>query len=288
MQLALLPSLLSGGFTQFLSESTGRILTCAASHRWAWEVIGLASAALGTDNLGANSVLGTSASLLYQLPAGLTVACAVRVGNLVGAQYPYAARTSAKTAMTMSTVIGFFNMGLLILLRKRWGRLFSSDEKVVAIVADVIPLVGVFQVTDCITGAAMGVLRGTGLAVRDAHSPYSSLARSSWLICLSDLQTLGAQINLVAYWVIGIRECLPSWVMSGPTSKSACRALYTAIGLALTFSRLHWQLYGLWSGLTIALTFTAIVGSIVVARINWPQIVKDAKDRNFNLGGGGH
>lgn len=178
------------------------------SCRWAWEVIGLASAALGTDNLGANSVLGTSASLLYQLPAGLTVACAVRVGNLVGAQYPYAARTSAKTAMTMSTVIGFFNMGLLILLRKRWGRLFSSDEKVVAIVADVIPLVGVFQVTDCITGAAMGVLRGTGLAVRDAHSPYSSLARSSWLIYLSELQTLGAQINLVAYWVIGIRECL--------------------------------------------------------------------------------
>lgn len=33
----------------------------------------------GTANLGANSVLGTSASLLYQLPYGLTVAAAVRV-----------------------------------------------------------------------------------------------------------------------------------------------------------------------------------------------------------------
>jgi MATE family multidrug resistance protein len=213
------------------------------------------------------------------------------VGNLVGAQYPYAARTSAKTAMTMSTVIGFFNMGLLILLRKRWGRLFSSDEMVVAIVADVIPLVGVFQVTDCITGAAMGVLRGTGLAVRDCSLSLLFTSRVS----VADLASRPADSRCADQprRILGHRN---PWVSictlvqrAGQLTPARLAVLsYTAIGLALTFSRLHWQLYGLWSGLTIALTFTAIVGSIVVARINWPQIVKDAKDRNLNLGGGGH
>lgn len=68
-----------------------------ATEWWAWEVVGIASAYIGkfsiitrlgwlkqadstgTANLGANSVLGTSASLLYQLPFGLSVATAVRV-----------------------------------------------------------------------------------------------------------------------------------------------------------------------------------------------------------------
>ena len=75
-----------GGFTteMFRNLKPNIILGAAgfasvASEWWAWEVIGIASAFLGTDNLGANSVLGTSASLLYQLPAGLTVAVAVRV-----------------------------------------------------------------------------------------------------------------------------------------------------------------------------------------------------------------
>lgn len=180
-------------------------------------MIGISAAYLGTDNLGANSVLGTSASLLYQLPYGLTVAAAVRVGNLVGARLPYAAKASAKMAWILSVVIGLFNSALLLALKKNWGRLFSNDDRVVEIVASVIPLVGVFQLTDSITGAGMGVLRGTGLA------------------------TLGAQINVVAYWAIGI-----------------------PIGLALTFSSLHWQLFGLWTGLTIALTFTCVASSVVI------------------------
>lgn len=78
----------------------------------------------------------------------------------------------------------------------------------------------------------MGVLRGTGLA------------------------TLGAQINLVAYWVIGL-----------------------PLGMALTFSKLQWELYGLWTGLTVALVFTAIASSIVIFRINWQRVVNEAKAR---------
>jgi len=96
-----------GGFTWSIFKNLGPNITlgiagyfATASDWLAWEVVGIASAyigvllyialpdlcgpadagdALGTANLGANSVLGTSASLLYQLPYGLTVAAAVRV-----------------------------------------------------------------------------------------------------------------------------------------------------------------------------------------------------------------
>ena len=38
----------------------------------------------------------------------------------------------------MSAVIGLINSSLLLVLKNRWGRLFSSDDKVVAIVANVV------------------------------------------------------------------------------------------------------------------------------------------------------
>jgi MATE family multidrug resistance protein len=194
----------------------------------AWEVVGIASAYLGTANLGANSVLGTSASLLYQLPYGLCVATAVRVGNLVGAGFPHAAKTSAHVALAMSVVISVINSTLLLALKKNWGRLFSSDDVVIRIVADIMPLVGLFQLADGVTAAAMGVLRGTGLA------------------------PLGAQINLIGYWVIGI-----------------------PLGMVLTFHpKLRLGLYGLWTGLSAALLFTAIGAVVVIYKIKWTKLVK--------------
>ena len=223
-----------------------------ASEWWAWEVVGIASAYLGTANLGANSVLGTSASLLYQLPYGLCVATAVRVGNLVGAGYPHASKTSAHVALWMAVVISLVNSTLLLGLKKNWGRLFSSDDVVVRIVAggllspltlvlypkhltdpvlssDIMPLVGLFQLADGVTAAAMGVLRGTGLA------------------------PLGAQINLIGYWVIGI-----------------------PLGMLLTFHpKLHLGLYGLWTGLTTALMFTAVGAVFVISKIKWGKLVKE-------------
>ena len=48
----------------------------------------------------------------------------------------------------MSAVIGIVNSSLLLILKKRWGRLFSSDDKVVAIVADVVSLVETFRVAN--------------------------------------------------------------------------------------------------------------------------------------------
>lgn len=200
-----------------------------ASEWWAWEVVGIASAYLGTANLGANSVLGTSASLLYQLPYGLCVATAVRVGNLVGAGYPHASKTSAHVALWMAVVISLLNSTLLLALKKNWGRLFSSDDVVVRIVADIMPLVGLFQLADGVTAAAMGILRGTGLA------------------------PLGAQINLIGYWVIGI-----------------------PLGMLLTFHpKIRWELYGLWTGLTVALLFTAVGAVFVIFRIKWGKLVKE-------------
>lgn len=95
-----------------------------------------------------------------------------------------------------------------------------------------LPLVGVFQLADGITSVSMGILRGSGLA------------------------SLGARINICAYWVVGL-----------------------PLGLALTFSSLHWQLSGLWTGLAVALAVTAAASSVVIYNIDWQKAIVQAQHR---------
>lgn len=126
----------------------------------------------------------TSASLFYQIPYSLSVAGAVRVGSkfiplissparaksiiysqdLLGCQRPKQARTTSRVAMGIAVVVASVNSLLLVLFRNSWGRLFSSEDEVIGIVASILPLVALFQLTDGLSGATGGLLRGAGRA----------------------------------------------------------------------------------------------------------------------------
>jgi MATE family multidrug resistance protein len=151
-----------------------------AAEWWAWEIVGLVTSLLGTSALAAQSVLLVSSSVTYQLPFGASVATAVRVGNLLGANRPTEAKISSRVALFLSLAMGGLNSALFIIFRRQWGWLFSSDMEVIKLVEHILPLLAFFQVADGICGIAGGVLRGTGR------------------------QAQGAAINMVSYYIIGI------------------------------------------------------------------------------------
>ncbi|SNX82811.1 uncharacterized protein MEPE_01517 [Melanopsichium pennsylvanicum] len=151
-----------------------------AAEWWAWEIVGLVTSQLGVVALAAQSVLLVSSSVTYQLPFGASVATAVRIGNLLGANRPEEAKISSRVALILSLAMGGLNSALFLIFRKQWGWLFSSDIEVIKLVEDILPLLAFFQVADGICGIAGGVLRGTGR------------------------QAAGAGINMVSYYIIGI------------------------------------------------------------------------------------
>lgn len=156
----------------------GILLICTET--WAYEIIALGASWIDTPNLGAQSIILTSITVLYTLAFGVGIAAANRVGNLLGAQRPKQARRAARTALCVGMGVGALNSSTLLLWRKEWAYLFTGDRQVAQLVTDVLPLVALFVFADNIAGVADGALNGLGK------------------------QHVGAWCNLASYYVFAL------------------------------------------------------------------------------------
>lgn len=162
---------LSLGFYGFLAIS---------SEWWAWEISSLITSMLGTTPLAAQSVLLVCSSIFYQQPFAISVAAAVRIGNLLGALKPYEAQASSNASLLLSLGSGVLNSSLVLLFKNEIAGLFSEDPEVISLLTGTLPLLALFQLADAFAGVAGGILRGTGR------------------------QHLGAYMNMFAYYVVAL------------------------------------------------------------------------------------
>lgn len=156
----------------------GTIMVC--SEWFAWEAIALATSLLGPVALAAQSILLSTASILFQVPQAMGIATAVRVGNLLGAGRPFEARLAALLAIGMAILASLFNSFILIFFRRQIALVFNTDPEVVATVMGLAVSAAAFQIADGVVGATGGTLRAVGK------------------------QSAGALINLTAYYVFGL------------------------------------------------------------------------------------
>lgn len=128
---------------------------------WSWEIVGLASSYIGPRALAAQSVLSrslytrvpiqltaclilyfsiavTTSALFYQLPYAVSAAAAVRVGNLLGAQQPKLAQTSSRVTFILAFALALLNSAVLYFNKDGWGRLFSSEDDIIATVSQIV------------------------------------------------------------------------------------------------------------------------------------------------------
>ncbi|OGM49219.1 putative MATE efflux family protein subfamily [Aspergillus bombycis] len=120
------------------------------------------SSYLGTTPLAAQSVLSTIASITFQIPFPLSISGSTRVANLIGATLVGPAKISAKVTMGYAVIVGMLNMLLLSSLRSYIPRLFTPEEEVIELVAQVLPLCAAFQLFDALAANCNGILRGIG------------------------------------------------------------------------------------------------------------------------------
>ncbi|KAM4056812.1 matE domain-containing protein [Hirsutella rhossiliensis] len=146
----------------------------------AFEVMTLLASRFGTEYLAAQSVLATLSTISYQIPFPVSIAASTRIANLIGAGMVDAAKTTARVTVAAVCILGLLNLTIFSTLRFYLPLLFTNDQGVIELVAQVLPLVAVMQVLDGLSAGAHGLLRGIGK------------------------QSIGGPANLISYYVISL------------------------------------------------------------------------------------
>ncbi|KAK3039300.1 hypothetical protein RJ639_026684 [Escallonia herrerae] len=148
---------------------------------WWYEIVTVLAGYLPNPRLAvaATGILIQTCSLMYTVPMALAGCVSARVGNELGAGKPYKAKLAAMVALGCAFVIGFINVAWTVIFRGRWGALFTKDETLKALVASVMPIMGLCELGNCPQTTGCGILRGT--------------ARPA----------VGARINLGSFYFVG-------------------------------------------------------------------------------------
>jgi len=200
---------------------------------WAFEVLGIICGLLpdAVLSIGANAVMMQISAMVYMFYYGISVSGSVRIGNALGAGQKDRADIGAKITLGMSTLCAAIVAGFLLGFAKRLPRLFTHDQSIVTLTTKLLYVAAAFQLGDAANAGVQGALRGSGR------------------------QVLGAKLNFIGYYVLGIPM-----------------GTYIAFGLG-------YGVIGLWMGMTISLYTIAILGSVLLFKSDWSSLVKEARSR---------
>ncbi|KAL2342575.1 hypothetical protein Fmac_003860 [Flemingia macrophylla] len=114
-----------------------------------------------TATVASMGILIQTTSLIYVFPSSLGFAVSTRVGHELGANRPSRARLSAVVSVFLAVIMGFSAMFFAVVMRQRWGRIFTGDEDILRITSMALPILGICELGNCPQTVGCGVVRGT-------------------------------------------------------------------------------------------------------------------------------
>ncbi len=154
---------------------------CISAEAWAFHVTTILSGLIGTIELDAHVICLTMAEFLFlSFPFAIGIAASIRVGQLIGEQKPVDAQRSTKMSFLLTLLFQIILIAIIVPFKDSLGTLFTSDEDVTSIVAEIIPIWVVFMIGDSVQAVTGGVLRGLGK------------------------QKLCLLLNILGFWVLGV------------------------------------------------------------------------------------
>ena len=160
----------------------------------AFGAIGLLMGALGTIEMAAHQIAITLAAFTFMVPLGIGSAAAVRVGHAIGARDEPRARAAIRAGYVCGVGFMVLTATLFLTAPTALASAFTSDSRVVALAATLIPIAGVFQVFDGGQAVGAGVLRGAG----DTAAPLLVMLGAYWLVGVPVSAYLGFRTPLRA------------------------------------------------------------------------------------------
>ena len=148
---------------------------------WSFEVTTILSGLLGTVELDAHVIsLNLATFLFLSFPFAIGIAASIRVGQLIGERKSEDAQRSSRASFLLTVVVTIILIAIIVPFKDSLGSLFTVDEDVTNLVAQIIPIWCIFMIGDSVQAVTGGVLRGLGK------------------------QKLCLLLNILGYWVLGV------------------------------------------------------------------------------------
>jgi MATE family multidrug resistance protein len=192
--------------TTFNWESIKRILNIGVPSglQYIFEVGAFAISAIMVGSIGAlpqaaHQVSISLASISYMAASGLSAAAAIRVGNQLGQKDYGTLKLASITLFRMVIVFMAFTGVLFISGRFFWPSLFTDNQTVIQIAAQLLIITTFFQISDGVQVVAQGALRG----LSDTRMPTILSFISYWVISLPLAYLLGfyTSLGVIGIWV---------------------------------------------------------------------------------------
>ncbi len=140
--------------------------------------VALLMGSIGTIAVAGHQVAINVASLSFMVPLGITMATTVRVGNALGRGDRAGVARAGWVGMQLAVGVQVM-AALVLLLFPEWiARIYSNDEELIAMAAQLLLLAAIFQLPDGLQAAANGALRG----IKDTRGPLAITVIAYWLV----------------------------------------------------------------------------------------------------------
>ena len=113
-------------------------------------------------NVAAVSIFQITNALAFMLPIGFSVAALTRCSNELGAGRARRAKHASDVAFKMILVLELLVSVAILLVKDAWARLYTTDEKVVALVAKLLVPLAVYTAFDGALCVASGAIKACG------------------------------------------------------------------------------------------------------------------------------
>lgn len=115
---------------------------------------------LGAIMVSGHQIAASVTAVLFMMPLSLSMAIAIRIGNLSGQQAYTQLKTAIFTSFCLAAMIAFFVALVTFIFREPVTYLYTQNEQVAQLAMGIIILACFYQLPDALQVAASGVLRG--------------------------------------------------------------------------------------------------------------------------------
>jgi MATE family multidrug resistance protein len=184
--------------------------------------IAILASPLGELVVAAHQISLSVTSMLFMIPLSLAISMTIRIGQAYGRRDLADIKLTRQVGLTTTVIVACFSAILILLFRQYITQLYTPNQVVQQLAADLLLFAAAYQIFDALQVGAAGCLRG----IQNTRSPMIMTLIAYWVIALPIGYSLAMKplwhsqsLGVYGFWFglivgLGFASLLLNWRLS--------------------------------------------------------------------------